>query len=125
MKLCIKHWKKLQDRIEEIGLSHLISNSIDELIEKMRSLETDSPTEKNYDPLIDSHNMIVAAIINLAGQQVINQDICPICEAMKQLCGEYPDGTILSEEDIEKEFIEGPVHAAFNFCVKEKIIILQ
>lgn len=92
MKFCQTHWDALKRAIAARGLGDLIAESGDAAATKLQSQAiTKRRTLKNFEPLIEAHNTIIAHTIDLLSANQINpmplltgiegqpELECPIC----------------------------------------------
>jgi hypothetical protein len=111
----------LRKAIEDRNLMHLVAKSGNEAA--VRLTEELKCKEAPYDPLMNCHWMIVNQALKCGGLYLIsNNDYCPVCEAMKNLTGSDPNGKVWTEQEIEKEWIEGPSNAALEYCKEHNLL---
>jgi hypothetical protein len=84
MKFCQPHWVELRKQIESAGLSALVAESGKQAVKNLASEVEGGTTVDNFDPLMNAHNYIWGAAMNLCGM-VLMQDNengsekCPLC----------------------------------------------
>jgi len=122
MQICKTHWQKLRDRIEALGLSHLVAKSGEEATKQMVEELEGSPDPKNYDPLMSCNWMIMSHAMELGGLQLMFADSsgapkCPLCEAWEHrhdgMADHEPRITV---EKFEEYWIDGPAAGALNYA---------
>jgi len=107
MKFCDDHWAKLRAAISKRGLDHLVARggkeAVDRLVDEVKGTETAA----TFDPLMCAHNMVASKALELGGLYMLTgEDICPVCEAVKNECGD------------ESYWIDGPADAALEEAKK-------
>ena len=80
--MCQAHWSDLRTALDERGLTHLISTSAENLVERMESKE-----DQGFDPLFSASIEIMAAALRDGGLALLQSDKCPLCEAEKSVRG--------------------------------------
>lgn len=83
MKFCQNHWNILRKAIDDRGMGHLISRSGEECVRRLVA-GSEHPSKTTFDPLMGSHNQIIARSLNECGFEIMIQnddgsDRCPIC----------------------------------------------
>lgn len=110
MKFCMPHWNKLKDKIEEQGMSHLISKNGHEIVERMK--------EGKFDPLMSCHNIILRNAVENGGTYLLkekpdsdDEHYCPLCELDKH-----------SKTPKSSEWIKLAVKEALEYCRENKLL---
>jgi hypothetical protein len=91
MRMCQPHWEKLKQKIEERGISRLVSKSGEVVAGKIaKEIESGAGTKETFDPLMSAHNAIVSNAMDTAGLEIMmpnedGSDRCPIC-FLQQSC---------------------------------------
>ncbi len=85
MKFCQPHWEQLKNAIKVRGLFDFVSSSGMEAVTKTSA---DQSKAENFEPLMGSHNMIVANALQAGGLYMMGTKedgtpYCPVCEAEK------------------------------------------
>lgn len=88
MKLCVKHWGTLKDRMKSKGLSHLIAANSAELKEKLEK----STEAEQYDPLIMGIGEITVRAIEDMGPAIMQTDYCPFCNMPADMAEDWFEG---------------------------------
>lgn len=106
MTFCDDHWNRLRAKIDEAGLSHLVSaNGEIAAMKETSAWRGDEPTLDNYDPLMHAHNSIMLNTIQMIGVF----EGCPLCTLdtihAEQCVGE-DEGCQLPEEDAFAFFLD-------------------
>lgn len=99
MKFCATHWEKLRNAIKGHGVFDLVPSSGAEAVSRLKdTMSGEKKTLERYDPLMDSHNMIVATAMQAGGPYIIGHNpddpeghYCPLCEVEKHLGAEEAD----------------------------------
>lgn len=103
MKTCTKHWEELKQAIRDRGLEHLVSKNGAECAERFRKMHGGDTDPKLYDPLFDSHMMIMANAASAAPYllEKENAELCCLCEldAHKAEMGEGASDWIRNSTD--------------------------
>jgi hypothetical protein len=99
VQICKDHWKKMQDKVAELGMDNFVSKTGEEAMEKMvDSLEgTDATPEKVFDPLLNANWAILAQWMHDVGIAGMTYDGCPLCEVESGSAGRaqnWIDGSI-------------------------------
>jgi hypothetical protein len=69
MRFCQDHWDRLRKKIEERGLSVLISENGEEAAKKLfDQLNGEKPTLDNFDPLMNAHWAIFGNVVKILPQ---------------------------------------------------------
>lgn len=126
MKICTDHWSKLRAAIDVRGLTQYIAKdgriAAQNLVLELEGREA----EAYYDPLMAAHNMIFAGALERIGLSLMVGDKCPVCEGVKynledqEINGVDPRyGRLLTTEDEEKYWIDGPADAVLEICLSK------
>lgn len=122
MQFCNLHWTLLRSAIHERGLFHLVAASGEECARRMQLAQQEQatgavPSLDGFDPLMMSHQMIVTKAVELGGPNVLIGDLCPVCEAMRNLANTpCAYGRVHTADQIERDWIEGPTNAVLGYA---------
>jgi hypothetical protein len=124
MQICDKHWKMMRAAIEERGLSGLVAQSGEALMERTLAEADGSATPAGYDPLAACNWMVMGRAIESGGLYLMNGDFCPICEAMKHTAHLPRQGETepVGEAWVENHWIAGPADAALGYCREHNLV---
>jgi hypothetical protein len=129
MKFCENHWNKLQYTIKDRGLWKYVAQSGEELRQRREDYAAGKITLKEaFEPLITTTMMVYKEAVDTGGQYLLDDkedgtQYCPICEVMENLGGKKDEnGRVWSAEELEKEWIEGPVDAVLKCAQNEGIL---
>ncbi len=118
MKFCQAHWDKLREAVKVRGLWHLVAQNGEQAIENEIAKIEGRADNRNYDPLMSCHWMIVNRALDLGGLYLMTGDYCPICESIKHTVGKLKDENDqpCTQEGEERYWIDGPADAALKHC---------
>lgn len=77
MSFCQKHWDDLKAGVQQRGMWALVAPSGQAAIYRIKQELEGTPTNSTYDPLMAAHWMIMNAVLQQGGLDVINR--CPLC----------------------------------------------
>ena len=111
MKFCQKHWDRLRDVIKAKGMAHLIAKNGQTAAKNIvKELEGKLGAD-DYDPLMACHWLIMERALECGGLYLLNDDYCPLCEAIKHT-------PVDDDTDIADEWIDGCTDAVKEHCIK-------
>lgn len=145
MQICSKHWKMLRDGITQRGLAHLVSKDAETAVSQMQDELTG--VSKDVDPLLTCHNMIFERGIELFGLSLMFEyprgetgwgeerngvrHYCPVCVAVRTIETDSksptwnPEDKIVTPQEEEKYWIDGPLDAVLSMCREKGLVRLQ
>lgn len=99
MKICMDHWNRLRQGIEDRGMGALIGNAetlkeqVTEEVEALQAGVELQPDPKKFDPLFSANNYVWSRGMQMLGLGAMCVDetpgapndghVCPLCEARK------------------------------------------
>lgn len=98
MKICSEHWTELRKALADRGIERLVSQSTEELQERLRN-----PIPANFDPLFAANLAITTQFVENAGIAAMHFNGCPVCEAIKHDAPDWIDGVADEMRDYAKE----------------------
>jgi hypothetical protein len=120
MKMCQPHWDALREAVKTKGMWHLVSRNGEEAAERAQRLSDKKrdADPKDYDPLFDTHMMIMSNALQAGGTYLMGtkedgSEYCCLCEldAHKDQMGEG-----------SKDWIEKATDGALQYCREKGLV---
>lgn len=109
MSFCQKHWDELRTGVETRGMMALVAPSGQAAIYRAKQELEGAATNSTYDPLMSAHWMIMSAVLEKGGLEVIN--LCPLC-----VVAEHGGDTIVAE------WVKGCLDSVLEYVKENKLL---
>jgi len=98
MNICQRHWEDLRKKVDERGMSHLVSSNGEEAMARTLAQLNNEDTSDDWDPLMAAFFAIGQWALNRMGLAVLQPGFCPLCQVQRS----FENVKLLPEFDPEQ-----------------------